>query len=259
MADREGGPWIPVPERLDRRLRLGPFPSGREAVKFVTAAAVGAVVSLVVEPWAGLPIIAVGAILALWRPDGEGLDERLLAVARWALRRSVGEARLTTATRAPGNGQATLLLPDGRRAAVVRTAGVPLAFLPPADLARQFELYRELLRSVEGGLISSSTAVPIHAGSVLPTEIPLSEAERGAEEGYRELVSLLCRRRSVRRVLLALAQDTPGVEGPGRLEAATQLLQERLADLGVRSERLRDRPLADAARRLGLIEGVRGP
>jgi hypothetical protein len=255
MADRDGVPWISVPERLDRRLRLGPFSSGREAVKFVTAAAVGAVVSLVVEPWAGLPIIAVGAIVALWRPDGEGLDERLAAVARWALRRSTGEARMTATVRGP----ATLLLPDGRRAAVVRTAGVPLVFLPPADLARQFELYRELLRSIEGGLIISSTAVPIYAGSVLPAELSLPEAERGACEGYRELVSLLSRRRSVRRVLLALAQDAPGIEGARRLDAATELLRERLADLGVRSDRLRDRPLADAARRLGLVEGARGP
>lgn len=254
MADGEGPLWVPVPERLDRRLRLGPFSSGRDAVKFVTAAAAGAVVSLVVEPWAGLPIVAIGAVVALWRPDGDAWDERFAAVARWAARRSAGDRGMTVPRRrGSAVGSGTVVLPDGRSAAVVRAAGVPLAFLPPTELAHQFELYRELLRSVDGGLIVVATAVPIHAGSILPPETPVRDGERTARAGYRELVALLARRRSVRRVLVAVPQDVPGVEGKRRLEAAVALLRERLADLGVRSERLRDRSLVDAAHRLGWV------
>ena len=251
MAGREGAPWVPIPERLDRRLRLGPFPSGHDALKFVAAAAVGAVVSLSVAVWAGVPIVAVGAIIALWRPDGEGLDERLAALVRWWARRFGAGGQMSDPQPSPSGPGTTLRLPDGRRAAVLRTAGVPLAFLPPAELAHQFECYRELLRSIEGGCVILSTSVPIHGGSVAPASHPLPLAERSACDGYDELVTLLCRRRSVRRVLIVLAQELPDAEGVLRLEGAVELLRERLADLGIRSDRLRDRHLSDAARRLG--------
>jgi hypothetical protein len=252
---RDDTPWVSVPEPLDRRPRLGPFASGRDAVKFVAAAAVGAVVSLTVEPWAGLPVVAAGAVLALWRPDGESIDARLVAVVRWTVRRTSGTPTMTghrtARTEEPGS---TVRLPDGRRAAVLRTGGLPLAFLPPAELAREFDQYRELLRASEGGLIVVATAVPIHAGSLVPADGAIPEAERAAWAGYRELVELLARRRSVRRVLVAVAQAAPGEEGLRRLDAAVDRVRGRLADLGVRAERLRGSPLADAARRLGWRE-----
>jgi len=256
MADRDGLPWVAVPERLDRRMRLGPFASGYDAIKFATAAAAGAVLSLAIEPWVGLPVVLVGAVITLWHPDGEGLDDRLAALVRWSVRRVAAEARVTAPDhRGPEGPRSTIAFPDGRQATFVRAGGVPLAFLPPSDLAHQFELYRDLLRSVEGGLIVSSTTAPIYPGSLLPPEAPLLEVERGPHDGYCELVSLLARRRSVRRVLLVLAQNAPGEEGARRLEAATELLCERLADLGVRADRLRDRSLVEAARRLGLPGG----
>jgi hypothetical protein len=253
MDGRDGTPWIPFPERLDRKLRLGPFPSGRDAVKFVAAAAVGAVVSLAVAPWAGVPVVAVGAVVALWRPDGEPVDERVAAVARWTARRSGREAAVSRRA-SPAPGRTTLLLPDGRSAALLRTGGLPLAFLPPADLARQFELYRELLRSVDGGLIVAAQRAPIYGAAFAPLERPVATAERGAQDGYRELVGLLAERRSVRTVLLALVREAPGSDGARQLESAVGLLQQRLADLGVRSERLRGRALMDGARRIGFEE-----
>lgn len=252
MAARDDVPWVTVPERLDRRLRLGPFPSARDAVKFVTAAVVGALVSLAVEPWAGLPIVAVGAVVALWRPDGESWDDRLAAAIRWGWRRASAGAGMTPrASRPSAPPRRTIRLPDGRTAAVVRTAGVPLAYLPPPDLARQFDLYRETVRSTDGGLMLLVTRAPVHAGSIVPGDGPVPEAERPAREGYRELVELLARRRSVRRVFLALALPVSGSDGSLRLEGAVDLLRQRLADLGLRSERLVDRSLDDAARQLG--------
>jgi len=259
MAARDDVPWVPVPERLDRRLRLGPFPSGRDAAKFVAAAAVGAVVSLAVQPWAGLPIVALGAVVALWRPDGEGWDDRAVAVVRWMWRRSTRRSSMTPGTTRPGVGsRRTVLLPDGRAAAIVRTAGVPLTFLPPADVARQFDLTRELLRSAEGSLILVATSAPIHARAISPGELPVPDEERPARDGYRELVELLARRRSVRRVYVGVVQTTPGTEGRLRLEGAVGLLRERLAELGLRSERLVDRTLDDVARRLGWAPQDRG-
>lgn len=256
MAGRDGAPWVVVHERLDRPLRLGPFSSGREALKFVLAAAVGAVVSLAIAPWAGVPIVATGALVSLWRPDGEGLDERLATFARWTLRRPGGAGTMTGPSSA---GASTVALPDGRRAGLLRASGVPLAFLPPAELAAQFERFRELLRSVDGGLILVAATAPIHAGSVLPPPDAVGEYELGARDGYQELVGLLARRRSVRTVLVALARPASGTEELRRLEEAVDLLQGRLADLGLRSERLRGRPLCDALVRLGLRAQEKAP
>lgn len=252
MDGRDSFPWVTFPERLDRRLRLGPFPSGRDAVKFVVAAAVGAIVSLALAPWAGLPIVVAGALVALWQPDGEPLDERALAVVRWSVRRRArGAPTMSMAAGTADRSTTVLHLPDGRSAAVVRTGGVPLAFLPPTELAGQFDRYRQLLRAVDAGMIVLTTSAPIYAAAVLPREAPSTAAERSAEDGYRELVTLIARRRSVRRVFLAVVQDASAPEAARWLDSAVDLLRERLADLGVRSERLRDRALADAARRLG--------
>jgi len=257
MVSRDGPPWIAFPERLDRPLRLGPFPSGRDAVKFVVAAAVGAVVSLATVPWAGFPIVAVGGLVALWRPDGEPLDERLASILRWASRRGGPRGRMTgSAGSGTSPGQATVVLPDGRSAAVVRTGGVPLAFLPPAELAQQFELYRQLLRAVEGGVIVHVTSAPIYAEAVAPRAARAADEEAAACDGYRELVAVLARRRAVRRVHLAVVREAGSGDAAQRLEASVSLLQGRLADLGVRSERLRGRQLGDATRRMGLLEGT---
>jgi hypothetical protein len=259
MESLDGTPWSPCPERLDRRLRLGPFASGRDVLKFVTSIAVAAIVSLAIAPWAGLPIAMLGAVVSLWRPNGEALDERLLARIRWAARRNAGPLPMTgLAPGGAGSGRTSLVLADGRSLAVLRTGGVPLAFLPPAELARQFELYRQLLRSVEAGLLLHATGVPICAEAIRPTGAPRSDEEAAARDGYRELVELLARRRTVRRVLVAVLTDGTAPERTPHLEGAVGRLRERLADLGLRSERLRDRALVAAARQLGLATDLAG-
>jgi len=260
MDDREGVPRVRIPERLDRPLRLGPFSGGREAIRFLAAAAIGTLVSLAVAPWAGVPVIGAGAIVALWRPNGEGLDERIVAWARWAARRAPRGDRLIPP---PGGsveaGRTTLELPDGRSAVLLRAGGCPLSFLPPAELARHFDRYRELLQASDGGLIMAASAAPIHAESVLPDGQATSEQEQEAQEGYRELVALLARRRSVRVVLLALVQDSTAADDGRRLATAGRLLAERLADLGIRVEPLQGAALAHAARRIGLLPRLGRP
>lgn len=252
MGDGDRTPSVAVPARLDRPLRLGPFASARDAAKFVAAAAVAALASLAIVPWAGLPIVAVGAVVALWRPDGEPLDERAAAVGRWLVRRGGSDGSgAPPMTRARRGTPSAVVLPDGRRAAVLRASGLPLAYLPPPELDAQFARYRDLLRALPGGILLAATSAPIHAGSVVPAVAAVAPAERPALDGYRELVGLLARRRSVRRVFLALPEETGGSDGRHRLDATVELLSGRLADLGVRGERLRDGALRDAARRLG--------
>lgn len=256
MVDRDGVPWVPIPAQLGRRLRLGPFPSGRDAIKFVTAATVGAVASLLLVPWAGLPIVVGGAVVALWHPDGEPVDERLAALLQWAVRHGRSAKRMTRTDRsAPLGPGDTVTLSDGRSAAIVQTSGVPIAFLPPAELQDLFARYRDLLRSLELAWVAVATAVPIHGGSVVPAARPEGPSEREARDGYAELVGLLARRRSIRRVFLAIVQEEAGPSGARRLDSAASLVSDRLSDLGVRVARLRGRALADAAVRLGLTRG----
>lgn len=245
-------PIVGLPERLDRRLRLGPFPSARDALKFVTYAAAGALLIPFAGAVAWVPLVLVAFAVSVWRPEGESLDERLLTLARWKWR----TLRREEAVRRPSSGvaarQSSLGLSPTRRAAVLKVGGLPLAYLPPAELARRFDQFRELLRAVDGTLAFRATPAPIHANSFLPPDPVPAGAERTAHEGYRELVVLIARRRAVRQVYLAVACSGVGIERVSRLEASVGVVTERLVGLGLRPVRLRDRALADAARRMGL-------
>jgi hypothetical protein len=242
------GPTVAVPERLDRTLRLGPFASGRDALKFVAYAAVGAVL----VPFAGalvwLPFVGAGLAVSLWRPGGEALDDRCARYLRWKLGvrprgRPVNGGR-------PGP-RSVVRLPTGY-AAVVRSGGLPLAYLPSDGLARRFEQYRELLRAIDGSILLLASRAPIHAAPLRPAEPPPVGPERPARDGYRELVEVIVRRRHLRQVLVALTVVGTGPEAAGRLDDAVASLVDRLAALGVRSGRLRDRALDAAVQRLGL-------
>lgn len=255
MDDRESPPWVAIPERLDRPLRFGPFASGRDLVKFLAAAALGSIVGLAFVPWVGLLFVALGALVALWHPDGEPLDDRLASLARWALRKTRREVAVTGPAASPGPGRSRSVLEaaDGRLIAIIRTGGVPLQFLPPADLARQFDLYRTLLRSLEFPITLHASAAPIFAGAVVPPDGRGTEAERDPRAGYAELVRLIARRRAVRRVHLALLASDPTPQGRARLETGVSLVCDRLRELGAPVERLRDRALREAAWRTGVL------
>lgn len=258
MSLPEALPWVAFPERLDRRLRLGPFASGRDLLKFVTGAAVGAVVGLTVAVGAGAAIAAAAAVVALYRPGGEPVDERLAALARWELRRAGIGGSMTPPPAPRADGARTLTLADGRSAALLRTGGVPLAFLPPEELARQLELYRTALRAVDGAVVTLATSSPLFAGDVTPVAGPANAEDEAARAGYGELVRLIASRRAARRVFVAVARDARGAEAGARLETAVGLLADRLRELGLSAERLDGRALRDAARRLGWGSGEEG-
>ncbi|HLM71014.1 MAG TPA: hypothetical protein VK423_06510, partial [Thermoplasmata archaeon] len=102
MADPEAGPpLIRLPERLDRRMRLGPFPSSRDALKFVTYAAAGALLSPFTSPWVWLPVLLAGFAVSVWRPDGRAVDERILAYSVWKFRSFAGESPVRNASSHP--------------------------------------------------------------------------------------------------------------------------------------------------------------
>jgi len=248
----EGGPpLISLPERLDRRMRLGPFPSSRDALKFVTYAAAGALLSPFASPWMWLPVVLAGFAVSVWRPDGRAVDEQLLAFAFWKLRSVGGRSAMKSPVPHPLVRQGLLQLASHRYVAVVRTGGSPMAYLPPDELARRFELYRELIRSTDESFSLLSTAVPIRSQAVRPEAGVGEGPEATALSGYSELVLLLCRRRLLRRAYFVLGTLEGDTDAIGRLEGRVANLIERLNSLGLRPIRLRDRALAEAARRFG--------
>jgi hypothetical protein len=258
MEEVDGPLLVGIPERLDRRLRLGPFGSGRDALKFLLYAAAGAVLAPLVSVWVGLPIVAAGLVTTTWRPGGEAIDERAAAVAAWSLRRVAGEAPVR---RRPSTGprrRSWISLGPSRVAALLRAGGVPLAYLPAAELRRRFELFRDALRGGGGCLAFLATSAPIFAGALVPAAPSPGGNEGQARSGYRELVELIASRRSVRQVFVAVGAAA-GPEGISRLEGEVAALVERLEALGARPSRLRDRALLDAAQRLGLAVAEGAP
>ncbi len=247
-----GPPVVPLPGRLDRRLRLGPFASDREALKVLGYVAVGAVFAPTSMPLLAVPFVLVGAVLTLYRPGGEGLDARLATVLRYAWRSSRTGAPVTRTRVRLGDRTRTVAVgPDGF-AAVVRTGGVPLAFLPPEELARRFDLYRDLLRSLDRDVRVLATTAPIFVRTLLPGTAGGDAEERAARDGYTELVRVLLTGRRVRRVYLGLTASGDAPRAGDRLDVSVEALLGRLSSLGLRAERLEGRTLWAAARRLGL-------
>lgn len=252
MDEAESGPpVIALPERMDRRMRLGPFPSSRDALKFVAYAAVGALLSPLVSPWLWLPFALGGFAVAVWRPEGRAIDEMALTFVAWRVRSRGPGASVKRFAPRPLVRQGVLRVGSHRHLAILRTAGTPMAYLPPDELARRFELYRDLLRSTDGSFALLASTVPIRAQTVRPVSSGGECADAPAREGYSELVDLLCRRRLLRRVYFVLGSSAEDPDSIGRLEGRVANVLERLSSIGLRPSRLTDRALAEAARRLG--------
>lgn len=247
----DGPPVVPLPERFDRRLRLGPFASAREALRFVTYVAVGAVVAPFTSPYLWVVVLVGGFAACVIRTDGQALDERAFSFARWKLRRDGSGRKMSRSAMGLVRGAGFIGIRPGQYVAILRTGGTPMTYLPPVELARRFELFRDLVRSVGGGFAFQITSVPMRPGPVVPAPIDAGRVDCAPRDGYSQLVELLCRRRQIRRIDLALSTERTGPEGISDLEVRISTLRERLAGLGLRAVRLRGRALADAARRWG--------
>lgn len=249
MAEGAGpGPAARVPERLDRRARLGPFPSARDAARFLCYAAAGALVAPWVSPFLWIPIVGGGFAVSVWQPDGRPVDERAWIYVRWRLR-SLYRGEAVGARRSEVNRVSFLELAPGAHLAVVRAAGAPLTYLAPADLDRKFRRFRDLLRTLSGEFVLFATTVPVRPEPVLPSEPASVGPDPDPRAGYVELVRLLCRRRRSRRVYLALRSRETGPDALSRLDAEANALAERLGELGLRAGRLADRELVEAGYR----------
>jgi len=249
MPDPTGpGPVVRMPERVDRRPRLGPFPSVGDAAKFLCYAAAGALLAPWVGPFLWLPVVGVGFAVSVWRPDGHAADERALAYVLWKVRSRSREGSMTGRT-GPVIRQGFARLAPGTYAAVIRSAGCPIAYLPPGDLETKFSQFGEILRTVPGQFAFLSTTVAIRAASWIPRSNAPGRADTDARNGYAELTELLCRRRRVRRVYIAIRNSEAGSDALVRLDDEANSLIERLRGLGLDPVRLANHSLGEAASR----------
>lgn len=256
-ADRaeEGALVVPLPEPTGRRMRLGPFPSVRDALKFVTVAAVGSVVAALAGPGAWLPFLGGGFALAIGRVDGKPPDERAVDYVEWRLRGSRW-GRRRGATRSATGREGIVRLEGGRWAVVLAVSGIPVAYRPPAEARRLFDAFRRWLRETEGVLYFSAATEVIDGRSLMGDHgRPGSAAESVARAGHDEMLALLVRRRRKRRVTVILS--VPGQEPRSleRLERRCGQAVAGLAAMGLAVERLRGRRLVEELRAQGWSPG----
>lgn len=247
----EGPPVVTLPERFDRRLRLGPFASAREALRFVTYAAAGAVIAPFTGPYLWLVVVAAGFAACVVRSEGESLDERAFAFVRWASRPRSGARGLNDPDLRRELRRGLVPLGELRKLAVLAAGGTPIGYLPPVELARRFDAFRALLRSLDGVVAFRAGTVPMRSRALVPGPAPPSGPDAAARAGYAEIVETICRRRRVRRVHLALVTERLTPDALSDLERRIGALAERLGELGVSAVRLRDGALLEAARRGG--------
>jgi hypothetical protein len=225
---------IPVRQLVQRRLRLGPFASGRDLVKFLCFATVGAAIAAVTSAVVWLPFLAAGGMIAFIRVEGQTLDEYALGYCRFRQRASRSAGFLTGPAR-PGPGS-----PGSRRRASpsLRAGGIPIVYLPPADLQRVFEEWRSALSAVDGSVGFRTRGELFSPLPFLPASGSPHGAEREALDSYRDMVRSLLRQRYRRVVDVKVA--TPGLDGePAALQLQTQLdgLLATLDRLGIPAQR----------------------
>jgi hypothetical protein len=246
-----GPPSVGLPRRLDRRLRLGPFPSARDALKFLTYAAIGAVLAPFAPPGLWLPVVGVGFLCAVWQPDGVPPDELVGRALAWRLRSMRRRGVALPDSWPPLSAGALVRLPSGRRAAVVRIYGTPLAYRPPAELERLFAQYGQLLRSLASPLAIRVGVAPLAVAPLLPRPLDPGRPDQAACGGYADLLTLLCRRRFRRRVDVGLLCPGDDAGAARATEQARRSLEDGVRALGLHVDRLQGPSLREAARGLG--------
>lgn len=255
MSAPDDWPTAELPGRTDRPLRLGPFPSAREAVKFGVYATFGAIVAAFAGPLGAVPFVGAGWIVSVHGRSGRGPDAVLGEYVRYRWRRGGRKGGLARAVPASASSSAVVPLRDGTVAGALSVNGVPISFLPPSDARRTFEAYREMLRQAGPGWHFRVTSVPLGIGEMLPTGAPRGAEEEVARQGYAEMVRLLGRRRRTRRVDL-LAWAPAGPDGAANLDSRLTVAADRLRALGLEVDRLVGRPLSDV---VSALDGTGGP
>lgn len=230
---------IRVQELASRRLHLGPFASGRDLVRFLGFATVGAAVAAVSSAIFWLPFLALGVLVSFVRVEGRTLDDYALGYVRFRWRSSptrnspqIGSPRLFPASGVSGD-----------RAPAIRAGGIPIAYLPPTELQRLFEEWRATLTALDRPLSLRMWGERFSALPFLPTTTRVREGERQALDAYRELVRLLLRQRHRRVVELTVGEGVADLAARTvRRNSQVDALLSALGRMGIPAKNLRADP-----------------
>ncbi len=170
---------VAVPERLGRRMSVGPFTDPRDFLRFLIFASAGAIVALCIGILWGAVIAALGAVLTLARMHDEAVLTLLLRRASY---------RLLPRNRSPMVGRET---PQGwrdrwgRRWRFCTRDPLPIYGKAP-DLLHEEALHLvRLVSAVELETVLIRSAVPWSVDHHLPAGLP---EERVMIAGYRRLL-----------------------------------------------------------------------
>jgi hypothetical protein len=220
---------IPVHQLAHRGLRLGPFGSGRDVLKFLCLAMAGATIAAVTTPVVWIPFLAVGGIIAFVRVEGRTLDDYALGYCRFQWRSSMAPRTASTAfPPVPGAAGTT-----PQSVASIRAGGIPIAYLPPDELQRLFEEWRAALAALDRPVSCRMRGERISPVPFLPVSSKPHATERVARDSYRELVRAVLRQRYRRVVELALANETSDAGREPVLRAEWEELVGTLERLGI--------------------------
>lgn len=221
---------IPVHRLAIRGLHLGPFGSGQDLVKFLGVAVFGAVVAAVSSAVLWVPFLALGAIIAFVRVEGRTLDDYALGYFRfrWRTKHASGRPVPSSTVSPPARGGTRQRRPS------IRAEGVPIAYLPPADLQHLYDEWRAALRALDRPLGYRMRGERFSPLPFIPTISGLDAGESAALASYRDLVRAVLRHR-YRRVVDLTVWNDPSDRRPksGHLEAAVTELITALERLGV--------------------------
>lgn len=243
---------VGLPEPLDRRMRLGPFPSVGQALKFGAYVAVGAVAAALVGPVGWLPFLGVGFVVSTYRRSGKSADERAADFLAFQLRqRSTAGPLRDRGARVSGD---LVHVAPGARVAILVARGVPVAFLPPAEARRLFDGFRQLLDGTEASIYVVAGLHPMRDAPFLPPRerAPGAAVDAAARAGYVEMMRVVCSKRARRRVTIALWAPGPAEGEELRLLRSVRRVTEGLERLEIPIERLTGAALRAEADRLGL-------
>jgi hypothetical protein len=209
---------IPVHHLAQRRLRLGPFGSGRDLVKFLCIATVGATVAAVTSAVVWLPFLAIGATIALVRVEGQTIDDYALGYCRFRWRSAVASRG---AEGAPPAGRSSGTS-SGNSPFSIRAGGIPIAYLPPPELEHLFQEWRSTLAAFDHPVGCRMRGELFSSLPFLPVSTEARGIERAALDSYRELVRALLHERYRRAVDLTVWNDRSDRESD-RIGVQTQI------------------------------------
>lgn len=214
---------VALPERLGRRLSIGPFQDPRDLLRFLLFAAAGGLVALLVGAWAWLPFLLAGLVLTLPRVEEESLG---VVVLRWVRFQVRARSRKGGPSRASPGRTGRLHLEEthlcdtlGRTWECWEATPFPISGRGPAELLQSATHLLQALGSQGGEWGLYRLPEPWCIGAYLPPFDPaLAPRELALRRAYGELLREAVRGKHQVRLVLALAAPQ-GTAQAAQLEA----------------------------------------